>query len=125
MELTGKIKLIKDEQTVGNNGFRKREMVLTTDEQYPQHLLIEFTQDRCSLLDNFTINQEVKVSVNLRGREWISPSGEVKYFNSINGWKISAIEQVLTPPPQEEMPTLVDDLPFDVDDISEKDPYPF
>ncbi len=97
MEIIGKIKLIKPTQTVGNNGFQKRELVVTTDEQYPQHLLIEFVQDRCGLLDNFSENQDVKVSINLRGREWTNPNGEVKYFNSIQGWKIEALSQMQSP----------------------------
>ena len=52
MELLGKIKLIGDTKTYGDNGFRKRELVLTTEEQYPQHILIEFIQNNFELLDN-------------------------------------------------------------------------
>lgn len=88
MEVTGKIKKIDETKTFGNNGFRKREMVLTTDEQYPQMLLIEFIQDKCDLLDSFAIGDDIKVSINLRGREWINPQGEAKYFNSIQGWRV-------------------------------------
>ena len=92
MEVTGKIKKIDETKTFGNNGFRKREMVLTTDEQYPQMLLIEFVQDKCDLLNNFSEGQDVRISINLRGREWINPQGEAKYFNSIQGWRIEAME---------------------------------
>ena len=53
MEVQGKIKQIGDVQTFGNNGFRKREVVITTEEQYPQHLMIEFVQDKTDLLNNF------------------------------------------------------------------------
>ena len=83
MEVIGKIKLIGETQTFGNNGFRKRELVVTTDEQYPQMLLIEFIQDKSELLNNYTVGQDVKVSINLKGREWINPQGEAKYFNAI------------------------------------------
>ena len=69
MEVIGKIKLIGETQTFGNNGFRKRELVVTTDEQYPQMLLIEFIQDKSELLNNYTVGQDVKVSINLKGRE--------------------------------------------------------
>ncbi len=93
MEIQGTIKLIDETKTYGNNGFRKRELVLTTEEQYPQHLLIEFVQDKTDLLQNFNVGQKVKVSINLRGREWNSPQGETKYFNSIQGWRIEALEQ--------------------------------
>jgi len=61
---------------------------VTTDEQYPQHILIEFTQDRTDLLNAYNIGDAVKVSINLRGREWTNPQGETRYFNSIQGWRI-------------------------------------
>ena len=88
MEVQGKIKLIGDVQTFGNNGFRKREVVVTTEEQYPQPIMVEFVQDKTDLLNNFNVGQNVKISINLRGREWVNPQGETKYFNSIQGWRI-------------------------------------
>lgn len=90
MEVTGKIKKIDETKTFGASGFRKREMVITTDEQYPQMLMIEFVQDKCDLLNNYSVGQDVKISINLRGREWINPQGEAVYFNSIQGWRIEA-----------------------------------
>jgi hypothetical protein len=66
--------------------------VITTEEQYPQPLLIEFVQDKTSLPDNFSVGQQVKVSINLKGREWTSPQGETKYFNSIQGWRIEQVQ---------------------------------
>ena len=88
MEVQGKIKMIDDTKTFGSSGFRKREVVVTTEEQYPQHILVEFVQDKCDLLDKFQVGQPVKIGVNLRGREWVNPHGETKYFNSIQGWRI-------------------------------------
>lgn len=92
MEVQGKIKQIGETQTFGSNGFRKRELVITTEEQYPQFLLIEFVQDKTDLLNNYQVGQNVKVSINLRGREWVNPQGETKYFNSIQGWRIENLE---------------------------------
>ncbi|MBT2162715.1 DUF3127 domain-containing protein [Zobellia barbeyronii] len=92
MEVQGKVKMVGETQTFGNNGFRKREIVLTTDEQYPQHIMVEFVQDKTDLLNNFKVGQDVKVSINLRGREWTNPQGEVKYFNSIQGWRIEGAQ---------------------------------
>ncbi|CAM4237888.1 DUF3127 domain-containing protein [Zobellia nedashkovskayae] len=92
MEVQGKVKMVGETQTFGNNGFRKREIVLTTDEQYPQHIMVEFVQDKTDLLNNFKVGQDVKVSINLRGREWTNPQGEVKYFNSIQGWRIEGVQ---------------------------------
>lgn len=87
MEVSGTIKVINPEQQVSPS-FKKRELVVTTDEQYPQHILIEFTQDRTDLLNAYNVGDAVKVSINLRGREWVNPQGETRYFNSIQGWRI-------------------------------------
>jgi len=89
MEVIGTIKVINPTQEVSAS-FKKRELVVTTAEQYPQHILIEFAQDKCDLLNAFHEGQEVKVFINLRGREWVNPQGETKYFNQIQGWKIEA-----------------------------------
>ncbi|MEZ4793508.1 MAG: DUF3127 domain-containing protein [Gelidibacter sp.] len=93
MEVIGKIKMIGETQTYGNNGFRKREVVVTTEEQYPQHIMVELVQDKTDLLDNFKVGQNVKISINLRGREWVNPQGETKYFNSIQGWRIESLQE--------------------------------
>lgn len=87
MEVVGKIKVINAEQQVSAS-FKKREMVVTTEEQYPQHILIEFTQDKCDLLNALKVGENVSVGINVRGREWINPQGETRYFNSIQGWKV-------------------------------------
>lgn len=88
MEITGKIKKIDETKTFGTSGFRKREIVITTNEQYPQMLMVEFVQDKCDLLDSYQVGQDVIIAINLRGREWINPEGKAVYFNSIQGWKI-------------------------------------
>jgi translation initiation factor IF-3 len=87
MEVLGRVKLINPVQQVSAS-FKKRELVVTTEEQYPQHILIEFAQDKTDLLNNYNVGEQVKVSINLRGREWVNPQGETKYFNSIQGWRI-------------------------------------
>jgi hypothetical protein len=114
MEVQGKIKLIGETKTFGNNGFRKREMVVTTEEQYPQHIMVEFVQDKTDLLNNFQVGQPVKIGINLRGREWVSPQGETKYFNSIQGWRIESLDdQVMDSAPA--------DLPMEPDTDSTSD----
>jgi hypothetical protein len=90
MEIQGRIKLIRDAQVISDK-FQKREFVITTDGQYPEHIQCEFVQDKCSLLDSFNVNQMVTVSINLKGREWTDKTGQVKYFNTIQAWKISAV----------------------------------
>ncbi|HIF84705.1 MAG: DUF3127 domain-containing protein [Flavobacteriaceae bacterium] len=91
MDISGKLKLVNDTKEYGSNGFRKREVVITTEEQYPQDLLIEFIQDKCDLLNSYKMGESVKIDINLRGREWESPQGEIKYFNSIQGWRIEKL----------------------------------
>lgn len=119
MELQGTIKIIGETKTFGSNGFRKREMVLTTQEQYPQDLLIEFVQDKCDLLSQYDPGQLVSVGINLRGREWTSPQGEVKYFNSIQGWRIEGQVKETAPPSPSDLPPMTD-FPL-ADDADEKD----
>jgi len=91
-EVTGIVKLINDEQSVGTQGFKKREIVLTTEDQYPQSLIFEFVKDKCDLLNSFSVGQKVKISINLRGREWVNSEGVAKYFNSLQGWKIETVQ---------------------------------
>jgi hypothetical protein len=90
MEITGIIKKIMAPQQV-NPTFKKRELVVTTDEQYPQHILVEFTQDRSDLLNQYEEGQNVTISINIRGREWTpKDGGDTRYFNTIQGWRIQA-----------------------------------
>lgn len=91
MELQGTIKKIGEVQTFPS-GFQKKEMVLLTQEQYPQPINIEFLSEKVYALDPFSVGDTVKVGINIRGREWTSPQGEVKYFNSITGWRIEKID---------------------------------
>ena len=92
MEVQGSIKVIGEVQEISAT-FKKRELVVSTDEQYPQTLSIEFIQDKTDLLNKFEIGQNVKVGINLRGREWENPqTNEIKYFNSIQGWRVELLE---------------------------------
>ena len=125
MEVQGSIKVIGEVQEISAT-FKKRELVVSTDEQYPQTLSIEFIQDKTELLNKFEIGQNVKVGINLRGREWENPqTKEIKYFNSIQGWRIELLENsnsddVLPPldnlspfePASETNDEDLDDLPF-------------
>jgi len=130
MEIKGIIKNITDTVQISDR-FRKREFVVeySNNPDYPQPLQFELVQDRCELLDSFQEGQEVEVHFDLRGREWTSPQGQVKYFNSLQAWKLVAEEDVAKPPTediqnsvkselvQEEKPgwldsDAADDLPF-------------
>ncbi|MBL0104405.1 MAG: DUF3127 domain-containing protein [Bacteroidetes bacterium] len=88
MQITGTLKVKKEEQAV-NDRFKKREFVLVDNSsQYPQFISFQLTQDRCTLLDPVQTGETITVHFNLRGREWTSPQGEIKYFNTLEAWKI-------------------------------------
>ncbi len=124
MEITGKITKIKEAQTFGASGFRKRELIVTTNEQYPQPLMVEFVQDKCDLLNAYQVGQDVKVSINLRGREWINPQGEAVYFNSIQGWRIEVAQAEGAQGVKPTAPPAKFETTTDIDD-SEPDDLPF
>ncbi|MCT3693456.1 DUF3127 domain-containing protein [Elizabethkingia miricola] len=90
MELTGIVKKKGEIQDFAS-GFQKIDLVLQTEEQYSQSILIEFSSDKIHLLSNVEFGDRVKIGINIRGREWTAPDGEVKYFNSITGWRIEKI----------------------------------
>ena len=130
MEIKGIIKKISETVQISDR-FRKREFVVeyANNADYPQPLQFELVKDRCELLDSFQEGQEVEVHFELRGREWTTPKGQVKYFNSLQAWKRVAEKEVAKPPSkdiqhsgesvpvQEEKPgwldsDAADDLPF-------------
>ena len=85
-ELTGKIKIIQDEQTF-ESGFSKREMVVTVEDgNYPQDINLEFMKDKASLLDGLKPDEEVKVTFDIRGREYNG-----RYYNNLQGWKVETV----------------------------------
>jgi len=88
MEITGKIHFIGETETVGSAGtFKKRLLVVETEEQYSQKVPIDFVQDKTSVLDTYNIGDKVKVVINIRGNEYND-----KYYVSLNGWNISKID---------------------------------
>lgn len=120
MKILGRIAEIKDSQQVSDT-FRKRSFVVeyTENLQYPEYISFELIQDRCELLDSFQPGQEVEVSFNLKGRKWVNPEGETKYFNSLQAWRIEVPNNNREQMPSIESPTGAnnnmddgDDLPF-------------
>jgi single-stranded DNA-binding protein len=113
LELNGKIKLISSTQTF-DSGFSKREFVITTAEQYPQDIKLEVIKDKCSLLDKYSVGNEVKVSFNVRGNEF-----NEKYYVNLQAWKIEPMSGASESQPQPAsasndpiIPQADDDLPF-------------
>lgn len=88
LQYTGFLKVKNDEVKVSDK-FRKREFVLTDNAQsYPQTILFQLTQDRCSLIENDKIGDEITVHFLLKGREWKNPQGEIKFFNSLDVFRV-------------------------------------
>ena len=109
MKVTGKIHNVGALRVVSEK-FKSKDVVLLTDEKFPQYITIQFTQDKTDLVNPKDIGEQVEVSINLRGREWKSPTGEIKYFNTIEGWQINAVEGAVN---LKEVPLdCSDDLPF-------------
>jgi len=94
MEIAGKIKVINPTKEVSDT-FKKRELVVTTEEQYPQHILIDFIQDKCAILDSYKVGDSVSVSINVRGKEYTNKKGEIGYFNQLQGWKIERTDSAV------------------------------
>lgn len=87
-EVIGRLYVVSDTQQVKDT-FRKRDFVIEIqDGNYPQHIKFQVTQDRCSLLDNLRIGQDIKVLFNLRGRPYQSKSGETVYFTNLEAWRV-------------------------------------
>ena len=93
MEIKGTIKKISQTVEISDR-FRKREFVIeySNNPEYPQFIQFEMVQDRCEFLDKFKEGQKVEIFFDLRGREWTSPQGEIKYFNTLQAWKIVSDE---------------------------------
>lgn len=87
LEITGSIYRIDPEEQVSAS-FKKRQVIIKTEENYPQFVVVEFQQDGIDLLDPYKNGQVVTISLNLTGRLWTNPQGEEKCFNTIKGWKI-------------------------------------
>jgi hypothetical protein len=117
MKITGKLVEVMATQQV-SDGFKKRTFIIehTENPLYPEYISFELIQDRCDLVDSFELNQEITVSFNLKGRKWVNPQGETKYFNSLQAWRLEAMDQQDATLPsqtvQEVEKTLDDELPF-------------
>lgn len=112
----GQIYMIDDTAVISER-FSKRLFVVETDKDsdYPQLIPMEFTQDNVGKLDDYKIGDSVEVEINMRGRKWESPSGDVKYFLTLQAWKIEKVSNdapLEEPNPPSNENNESDDLPF-------------
>ncbi|MEQ9437520.1 MAG: DUF3127 domain-containing protein [Cyclobacteriaceae bacterium] len=100
MEIQGKLIELSDTTQVTDT-FRKREFVVeyADNPQYPEFVKFECIQDRCDLLDSYKVGQEIGISFNLKGRKWVDPQGNTKYFNSLQAWRIQPVSAEASAPP--------------------------
>ncbi len=108
----GTIRKITLESTYGKT--RKKSVILSTEDKYPQTLEIEFLNDKINLLDNakLDVGEKVEIGINIRGREWTSPKNEIKYFTSLNGWKIDRTVGLTNATQNQDRKEANVDLPF-------------
>lgn len=121
MEIQGR--LLEVEETVDvSDRFRKREFIIeyADNPQYPEYLKFELVQDKCALLDGYNTGSDVVVHFDLKGRKWTDPQGQVKYFNSLQAWRLAPVGDTGPPPPMPPPPVdmgveefeNIDDLKF-------------
>ena len=117
MEIIGKVHDVLRTQQI-TDSLKKRELIIEYIEnpQYPEYLKFEAIQDKCDLLDNLKVGDNVEVFFNLRGRPWTDKEGKKTYFNSMHIWKVNRIAASNTPkynPPADiGSGAEEDDLPF-------------
>jgi hypothetical protein len=125
MDIKGKAHYVSDIINV-TDSFRKRELVVEFSEnpQYPEFVKFEAIQDRCALMDNVKVGDDVEVFFNLKGREWTNKQGEKQYFNTLQLWKVNVLSGTAGASPVTNSPEIAapvdisaepgqdDDLPF-------------
>ena len=87
-ELTGIIIEVFPAQTF-NKGFRKREFVIECGDKYPQKIVFGLVQDKCDMIDSYGVGDTVSVSFDVKGRDWTDESGQTKYFNTLEAFRLS------------------------------------
>ena len=117
MKVTGKIHFVGALRTVSEK-FKSKDVVIVTDDKFPQYITIQFTQDKTDLVNPEDVGDQVEVSINLRGRKWESPQGEIKYFNTIEGWQINAVQSAVENKGRQALKeTIIQESNFDNDDL--------
>jgi len=107
-KVKGQVEVVNPTQVISDK-FSKREIVLKISENNYDHFVVfQFTQDKCELLNSVSVGQEVEITFGLKGRAWTNPQGEVKYFNTLDAFRI----EVESSAPVSTESDKSDDLPF-------------
>ncbi len=120
MDIKGKVHEVFPTLQV-TDSLKKRELIVEYVEnpQYPEYLKFEAIQDRCNLLDNVKVGDDVEVFFNLRGRPWTDKTCKKSYFNSMQLWKINVLSGAGSNTTPEYAP------PADISSAPEEDDLPF
>jgi len=110
-EITGILINVFSAQTF-SKGFTKREFVIETTEKYSQKVVLQLVQDKCDMIDSYSIGDTVTVSFNVKGRDWVDNSGTVKYFNTLEAWRIVGKGRIQLTEPTADMGYGFDDDDF-------------
>jgi len=115
MEIKAEIYKIGDAVQVTEK-FKKRELIIKTEasSQYPQHIKVQFSQDKCSLADSLRVGQEATFHVNLRGKLYTDKNGNENTITNLEVWKVEAGEVQAPQANGAGLPAtdITDDLPF-------------
>lgn len=113
MNIKGKLVEIGETQQLTET-FQKREFVIEFSEnpEYPEFIKFELIKDKCALLDKLNNGDEIDVSFNLKGRKWVDADKNVKYFNSLQAWKIEVVSKQENAAGDVALEDETDDLPW-------------
>lgn len=102
------------------SSFQTRDLVIMTEENYPQYVKFQLTQERCAALDGYQEGEKIKVHFDLKGREW-----QGKYLTNLNAWKLEKVSGTAAPPPQEKSVSNFDTFESISDDMPDFGDLPF
>lgn len=109
--ITGTIHLILPKRQVTEK-FAAQELVLHTNDKYPQYIVFQAANDKCKMLDPLLVGQEATITFSVRGREYKKEGQEPRYFNTLEIISIDAQKSEAV----SEAPTISEDennlLPF-------------
>jgi len=93
-EITGKVIDILPVNQVSDK-FKKREFVIEKKESgggavFVDYIKFQLIQDKCDLINESYLNEEVKIWFNLKGNKW-EREGRINYFTNLDAWKIEKI----------------------------------
>jgi hypothetical protein len=114
LEISGKLHKLFETQTVTER-FNKREFVVELPGRHPQLVLFQLTGKRCGELDGYSLGDALRIEFSLRGREWTSRQGEVRYFNSL---EVTRLERLAGPAAT----TAAASAPASAADVSDDEP---